>query len=177
MFSPEVELTAGIPTMVGFLVIVAGGAMVESLANVYGWGSAVETGLQVARWPVGVLLAGVAITSLFRWAPRRRQPGFSWLAIGGGVALGLWLLFTILLAVYIRSSTSFNEVYGPLTGIVALLVWSQLTSIALLLGIAFAAQLEALRAGVPSPVTVDPELASGAATDTVVVLAPEAARR
>jgi hypothetical protein len=57
----------------------------------------------------------------------------------------------------------------------ALLLWSQLTSLALLFGIAFAAQLEAVRAGVPSPVALDPEQAPGARTDPVVVLTPESA--
>jgi hypothetical protein len=54
----------------------------------------------------------------------------------------------------------------------ALLLWSQLTSLALLFGIAFGAQLEAVRAGVPSPVALDPS-AHRARTDTVVVLTPE----
>ena len=40
--------------------------------------------------------------------------------------------------------------YGPLTGVIALLLWAQLTSIAIFLGLALAAQLEAVRAGVPS---------------------------
>jgi uncharacterized BrkB/YihY/UPF0761 family membrane protein len=96
--------------------------------------------------------------------------------VGGAITLVLWLVFTGLLALYVASSSSFGEVYGPLTGVVALLVWSQLSAVALLLGIAFAAQLEAVRAGVSSPVAVDPELTSGATTDTVVVLAPERGR-
>jgi YihY family inner membrane protein len=166
-------VTAGIPAMIGFLVLVAGGALAQSLTDVYGLGDTTRTAMQWLRWPIGALLDLIAITALFRWAPRRRQPGFSWLAV---VALALWLVFTGLLALYISSSSSFGEVYGPLTGIVALLVWSQLTSVALLLGIAFAAQLEALRAGVTSPVAMDPELTRGAATDTVVVLAPERSR-
>ena len=42
---------------------------------------------------------------------------------------------------------------GPtLTGIIAILVWTFLTALALFLGLAFAAQLEAVRAGVPEPV-------------------------
>jgi len=170
-------VTAGIPAMVGFLTLVAGGALVRSLADVYGWNSGVESTLSWLRWPIGALLDLLAITALFRWAPRRRQPGMSWLSVGAGTALALWLLFTGLLALYLSSSSSFGQVYGPLTGIVALLVWSQLTSVALLLGISFAAQLEAVRAGVTSPVAVDPELLHGAATDTRVVLTPEPRRR
>jgi uncharacterized BrkB/YihY/UPF0761 family membrane protein len=52
-----------------------------------------------------------------------------------------------------------GSTYGPLTGIIALLIWAQLTSIALFLGIAFCAQLEAVRAGVVDPERGDPEAA------------------
>ena len=170
-------LTAGLPAMLGFLLLVAGGQLLDSLHDAYGWGSTTTTALQWLRWPVGALLDLVAIAALFKWAPRRRQPGLSWLAVGAGLALVLWLVFTAALAYYLGSSSSFGQVYGPLTGIIALLLWSQLTATALLLGLAFGAQLEALRAGVPAPVTEDPERRRGAASDPVVVLAPEGSRR
>jgi uncharacterized BrkB/YihY/UPF0761 family membrane protein len=72
------------------------------------------------------------------------------------VALVLWLLLTGLLALYVVKSGSFGNTYGPLTGIFALLLWANLSSVALLLGIAFAAQLEAVRAGSPEPTSGDP---------------------
>jgi YihY family inner membrane protein len=168
-------VTAGIPAMLGFVILVAGGALVESLKQVYGWGDTTTSALSWLRWPIGAVLGMLSVTSMFRWAPRRRQPGFSWLAIGAVVAFVLWLLFSWALAYYLSHSQSFGTVYGPLTGMFALLLWSQLTSLALLFGIAFAAQLEAVRAGVPSPVALDPERAPGARTDPVVVLTPESA--
>jgi uncharacterized BrkB/YihY/UPF0761 family membrane protein len=128
--------------------------------QVYGWPSATITSVKLIRWPIGIALDLMAITVLFRWAPRRRQPGSSWMALGAGLALLLWLAFTGMLALYLNTSTSFGQVYGPLTGIIALLLWSQLSAIALLLGLAFAAQLEAARAGVPAPKVPDPEPAS-----------------
>ena len=65
----------------------------------------------------------------------------------------LWFLFTGLLALYLdASSGTFGQTYGPLTGMIAVLVWAFLTALALFLGVAFAAQLEAVRAGVPQPV-------------------------
>jgi uncharacterized BrkB/YihY/UPF0761 family membrane protein len=57
--------------------------------------------------------------------------------------------------VYVKVSGSFGATYGPLTGIMALLLWANLTGIALFLGIAFAAQLEARRVGVPEPAVPD----------------------
>ena len=169
-----VAVGGGVPAMLGFLVLVAGGTLLDALDSVYNWDSAWHTAGEWVRWPLGALLDLLAITVIFRHAPRRRQPQLSWLAFGAGLALALWLLFTGGFALYVRTSGSFGEVYGPLTGIVALLLWSQLTSVALLLGVAFAAQLEAVRAGVPSPVAADPEAAPGAERSSVVVLAPQA---
>jgi YihY family inner membrane protein len=168
--------TGGIPAMLGFVVIVGGGAFVDALQSAYGWGSTTGTILQVLRWPVGIALGLVAVTAIFKWAPRRNQPGFSWLGVGAAVALVLWLVFSALLALYISHSSSFGAVYGPLTGMIALLLWSQLTSLALFLGVAFSAQLEAVRAGVPSPVTLDPEDDPDTRREQTVVLRPASAR-
>jgi uncharacterized BrkB/YihY/UPF0761 family membrane protein len=72
------------------------------------------------------------------------------------VSLALWLLLTGLLALYVDRSQSFGTTYGPLTGIFALPLWANLFSVALFLGIAFGAQLEAVRAGSPAPASGDP---------------------
>jgi len=101
-------------------------------------------------------LAWASFTVVLERAPRRRQPPYSWLAIGSGVSLALWLLLTGLLALYVVESASFGTTYGPLTGIFALLLWANLSSVALFLGVAFAAQLEAVRAGAPAPASADP---------------------
>jgi uncharacterized BrkB/YihY/UPF0761 family membrane protein len=95
------------------------------------------------------------VSVLFRYVPRRHQPGLSWLMFGAGLATGLWWLVSLLLAAYARASGSFDVTYGPLTGVMALLLWANLTGIALFLGIAFAAQLEARRIGVPGPALPD----------------------
>ena len=79
------------------------------------------------------------------------------MGIGAGVSLVLWILFTYALSLYVAHSGSFGSTYGPLTGVMALLLWAYLTSIALFLGIAFCAQLEAVRAGVREPTAGDPE--------------------
>jgi YihY family inner membrane protein len=127
------------------------------LARTYGWSDRQEAVWTALRFPVGIVLALAAFTLLIEKAPRRRQPGWSWIAIGAGVALTLWVLLTYLLSVYVSTSGSFGSTYGPLTGVIALLLWANLTSVALFLGIAFCAQLEAVRAGVTDPERGDPE--------------------
>ena len=122
----------------------------------YGWSGTTADAWNVARWPVGVALMVVTIAVVLDHAPRRRQPGLSWLATGAAVAVVLNLASTGLLALYVQQSGSFGDVYGPLAGIMALLIWALLSSIALFYGGALCAQLEACRAGRPEPAYDDP---------------------
>jgi uncharacterized BrkB/YihY/UPF0761 family membrane protein len=46
-------------------------------------------------------------------------------------------------------SETFGETYGSLAGLVALQLWTFFSALAILFGVAVAAQLEAVRAGVP----------------------------
>ena len=75
-------LTAGLLSLLGFLVIIAGDALGDALAEAYGWSDTFETMWTIGRWPVGVMLAWASFTVVLERAPRRRQPGYSWLAFG-----------------------------------------------------------------------------------------------
>lgn len=97
------------------------------------------------RWPIGITLVMIAVTILFRRTPRRVQPHFSWLMVGTIVAVALWVLSIIGLGLFFHLSSSFGSTYGPLAGVVALLLWSLLAAISLLFGGAVAAQLESVR--------------------------------
>jgi YihY family inner membrane protein len=146
---------AGVPMVLGFLVLVAGEAV--GAATTEAWGRPEPPGWWgVLDIPVGTALAWVASAVIFRWSPRRDQPGYTWLAFGSAVHLVLWTTATWLLTLYVSRSGSFGAVYGPLTAFVALLLWANLTGVALFLGIAFAAQLEAARAGLDRAVRPDP---------------------
>ena len=65
--------------------------------------------------------------------------------------MGLWVAVTVLLALFFTISSTFGQTYGPLAGIVALILWALASSIAVLFGGAVAAQLEAVRAGASTP--------------------------
>jgi YihY family inner membrane protein len=147
--------TAGMALALGLLLIVAGEPFGDAVEAVYGWGGAVETVWDVLRWPIGLLALVVAVTVLFKFAPRRRQPGLTWLGLGAAGTVVVWLAVSGLLALYIVESGSFGDTYGPLTAVIALLLWANVTGMALLGGLALAAQLEALRAGVHDPLLAD----------------------
>jgi YihY family inner membrane protein len=140
-------LTAGVSALLS-LVVLMGGAAIRDALDV---GESFDAIWRIARWPLGVALAVVSVALLFAYAPRRRQPEPSWLAFGAGVSVLLFLVFMAVLAAYMDATDSFGATYGPIAGTIGMLLWTFLTSIALFLGLAFAAQLEAVRAGVAEP--------------------------
>ncbi|MEV4467794.1 YihY/virulence factor BrkB family protein [Micromonospora echinofusca] len=148
-------LAAGVPALTGFLILVGGGPMGDSVQRHYAWGELANGLWDVVRWPLSLGLTVLAVAVIFRHAPRRKQPGLSWLFFGAGIATALWWLASLLLAAYVRVSGGFGQTYGALTGMMALLLWANLTGMALFGGLSFAAQLEALRIGVREPAQPD----------------------
>jgi YihY family inner membrane protein len=152
-------ISSGVLAVAAFAALAVGRSIASSL------GSSTSVAVwNVIRWPAGFLLALGATALLFLWSPRRRQPAWSWLAFGAFVAVALWVLSTLALALFFQFSSSFGSTYGPLAGIVALALWAFLTSVSTLYGGAVAAQLEAVRAGTPVPQDTAALVASRAPT-------------
>jgi YihY family inner membrane protein len=139
----------------GLLFIVAGEPFGEAMQQTYHWDDAAEVAWDLARWPLGLGALVFAVTGLFRYCPRRRQPGLSWLAVGGVLTVVAWLGVSGLLALYVVVTRGLDDTYGPLTAMIALLLWANVTGVALLAGVAVAAQVEAVRAGRPDPLLND----------------------
>lgn len=142
-------LSAGVLSVVALGVLGLGAGFLSS----FGAGGAAIY-WSIARWPLGILLLIAAISLIFRWSPRRRQPAWSWMSFGAIVAVALLVVVTAALNLFFQLSPTFGSTYGPLAGIIALAFWAFGSSIALLIGAALAAQLEAVRAGASSPRSV-----------------------
>jgi YihY family inner membrane protein len=139
-------ITAGLLFLASFAALALGRAIGSSLSS-----HSTSVVWSVVRWPLALAVLGAAIALLFNWSPRRHQPGWSWLAFGAIVSVALLAIVTIALDGMFRLSSTFGTTYGPLAGIVALMIWALLASIALLFGAAIGAQLEAVRGGRPDP--------------------------
>jgi YihY family inner membrane protein len=139
-------LTAGVLSTASFAMFALGHGIGQSLND-----HTVTQIWNVARWPIALVLMMSAIALLFRWSPRRHQPAWSWLAFGSTISVLLWSLATLGLGFFFQASTTFSTTYGPLAGMIAILLWSLLSSIAILFGAAIAVQLEAVRAGAAEP--------------------------
>ena len=140
-------LSAGVGALLSLVVLVGG----EAIRDHAGWNDALDTTWRIARWPLGLALVISSVALLFKLSPSRRQPDWSWLAFGAAVSAVLWLAFMGVLKLYIEATDNFGATYGPIAGTIGVLLWAFAAAVALFLGLAFAAQLEAVRAGVPAP--------------------------
>jgi YihY family inner membrane protein len=123
-------ISAGILFVAAFTALALGRAISASLSS-----TTASTVWNVMRWPLAIGLLIAAIALLFRWAPRRHQPGWSWLAFGAIVSVVLLAIVTLGLDAMFQISSTFGKTYGPLAGIVALMLWALMASISLLFGL------------------------------------------
>jgi uncharacterized BrkB/YihY/UPF0761 family membrane protein len=131
-------------TAAGFLTAVGLGQAWRSDGT-----SSRNAGFGTLHWLLGAVCLFVASGVVLKWSPRRRQPGWAWLWAGIGSAAGGVVFVTLLLRAYLSANSSFGDTYGPFAGLMGILLWSYGISIALYLGVAIAAQMEAIRAGQP----------------------------
>jgi uncharacterized BrkB/YihY/UPF0761 family membrane protein len=68
-------LTAGLMSLAGFLVIIAGSTVGDVLARTYGWSDSVHLIWDIARFPIGVLARSPCSPSDRRAAGSRAGPG------------------------------------------------------------------------------------------------------
>ncbi|MFF0492680.1 YihY/virulence factor BrkB family protein [Nocardia sp. NPDC004068] len=139
----QLALTAVMMTLVAAcaLGVVLTGRVADRIGHWVGLGSAGITVWDIAKWPVLLVLASLAIALLYWASPNARQPGFRWLTPGSTLAVLVWIAASVGFTVYATHFGSYNKVYGSLAGAVVFLVWLWLTNVAVLLGAQFDAEL------------------------------------
>ncbi|MGQ0564098.1 MAG: YihY/virulence factor BrkB family protein [Gemmobacter sp.] len=102
--------------------------------------------LELLNLLLGVCLVVVAVGLLYRFGPNR-EAGKSHPLLTPGllIALVLWAAVSRGLVLYFANFASYNQVYGSIGAVVALLMWFYLSAYAFLLGAAFDAERQARR--------------------------------
>jgi membrane protein len=97
--------------------------------------------IYVLRIPVGALFMTLLLAILYYVLPNVRQP-FHLVTPGSIAAVVLWLLGSLVFSLYTTRFASYEVAYGALGGVIVLLLWMWISSIAVLLGAEINAILE-----------------------------------
>ncbi|MBO6602666.1 MAG: YihY/virulence factor BrkB family protein [Roseicyclus sp.] len=105
-------------------------------------GTLAALALEVVRWlvAIGVLLAGTGL--VYRYGPNRRGARLPWITPGAVLAVTIWAAASAGFSLYLSNFGNYNEVYGSIGAVIALLIWLFISGFLLLLGAAFNAELE-----------------------------------
>jgi membrane protein len=95
-----------------------------------------------SRWPLLMVFSSTALAIIYRYAPSRTEPRWSWASPGAAAATVLWLAGSALFSVYVADFATYNRTYGSLGAVVVLLLWLWLSALSMLLGGELNAELE-----------------------------------
>lgn len=133
-------LTIGL--ILGFLLIVAILALLPVVLHLLQFGDITQTIVGVLRWPLVLAVLALGLAVLYRYAPDRGPVPWHWISLGAGAACLLWLVGSLLFAVYVQNFGGYNETFGALGGVIILLTWFWLSAYIILLGAELDGEIE-----------------------------------
>jgi len=121
------------------LLLVAG---VPVALSILGASTIAQLVVNAVRWTLLLVLVMAGLAVLYRLAPSRHQPRWSWASWGAGIATLLWIGASAAFSLFVSNFGSYNETYGAIAGVVVLLMWLWLSAFAALVGAEVNAEME-----------------------------------
>jgi len=103
-------------------------------------------GATVLRWSVGVAVLLIGFSLIYRLGPNIPRPKPRLLSAGAVFATCGWGLASVGFSLYLQNFGTYNEVYGSLGAVIAMLMWLFISAYLVLLGAALNVQLARMKA-------------------------------
>jgi membrane protein len=127
------------------LALVLSGPIAGALGSSLGIGDTPLTAWRFAKWPAMIALVLLIFGVLYYTAPNARVSGVRWVTAGALTALVVWVVASVVFALYVANFGAYDKTYGTLGGVVVFLLWMWITNIAILLGAELNAEIERAR--------------------------------
>ena len=137
-----VSLGFTLAAIIGQIVMVTAIAVVPAILQFFNLGGVGDFLLWAGRWPVILVLIGVALAVLYQWGPSRPDVAWRWMTPGSILASIALMIFSMLFSWYAASFANFNGTYGSLGAVIGFLIWMWLSIIIVLVGAELNAVIE-----------------------------------
>ncbi|MGA2127759.1 MAG: YihY/virulence factor BrkB family protein [Xanthobacteraceae bacterium] len=128
---------------IGFLQLALGAIVVIPVLLGYtNLGPTTEWVVWLGRWPIMLLVVGLALVLVYRFGPSREKPQWRWITWGSATAAVAWLVLSVAFSWYTAHFGSYNKTYGSLGAIIGFMTWLWLSAIIILLGAELDAEME-----------------------------------
>jgi membrane protein len=101
------------------------------------------------RWPILLAVTVVIFSLLYRFGPDRHPSRMRFIWPGAILASILWVLTSVLFSLFVENWGNFDVTFGSLSAPVVLLLWLYNSSLILVVGAAFNAELQRALTGEP----------------------------
>jgi membrane protein len=137
-----VTLTFTIGTIAFLLIALAAVVALPVVLNYLPIPEVTSLLLNIARWPILLVLVAFGLTLIYRYGPSRTEPRWQWITWGGAFAAITWLAASALFSWYAANFGTFNKTYGSLGAIIGFMMWMWLSIIVILMGAKLNAEIE-----------------------------------
>ena len=125
-----------------FLLAMAAIVVLPLILSPIGFSNLTETVTRIARWPVLLIVLLLGLATLCRYGPDRRTARWQWVSIGSVLATLTWFVASFLFSWYLTNFANYNATYGSLGAVVGLMIWLWISTVVILLGAEFNAEIE-----------------------------------
>ena len=137
-----VALALTVVAVIGVCILIGLLAVVPALVHALNLNDTIEQLFMALRWPAMFVFFMIALAVLYRYGPSRDHARWRWVSWGAFAATLLWVVASMLFALYLTHFNSYNKTYGSLGAIVVLLLWLYLSTFCVLLGAELNSEME-----------------------------------
>jgi membrane protein len=137
-------------TALAVAFVLGGGLLLGAVITVAGVASralrrapeAARSAAPLLTWLALAVLMSAVLAVVYRYAPDRKRPRWSWTTWGAMAATGLWLATSVALFVYVQRLGNYGSTYGSLAGVAISMFWLWMSVLLVVLGAAVNAEAE-----------------------------------
>ena len=138
-----VLLTVGLAffILIALTLVLAGPQLADLATGWFGMPAVWALIWKIIQWPLVFFLVATGIGLIYYFAPDAEQE-WVWITPGSVLATILWLIASLGFRYYVVTFGHYSETYGALGGIIVVLLWFYLSSLAIVIGAELNAEIE-----------------------------------